>query len=293
MLSPNGFECMQCGSRAGTLRFADCEDYYLKKPYRADYYRCADCELTQQAPVPSDVGGFYDAYPIHEKKSVLHRVMRAIVMRPSYFRIDRFMRRWKGEAPPVIVDFGCGDGWFLKECAAFDATRVGYELDPAVASHVAAELGVPVYSDEAAIVRDFGGKADLATMHFVVEHVTDLNRTFAVIAELLKPGGTFHFVVPNIGSWEARLFGKKWHNLDCPRHISFPEERSVRQLAGRWGFALTDARGVPFPNGIAGSIPVVLTGAFRFPLFLASLPFGILLSRLFPSGNMAYRLIRE
>ena len=49
---------------------------------------------------------------------------------------------------------------------------------------------------------------------------------------------------------------------------------------------------MPFPNGIARSVPVVLTGRVRFPLFLAALPLGILLSRLFPGGNKAYRLVR-
>jgi SAM-dependent methyltransferase len=291
-MAASAFECMQCGGQAGTLKLADCWDHYLGKPYRADYVRCDACELVQQSPVPENVGDFYDAYPIHQKKSALYRVMRALVMKASYFDVGGFLSGWKGAGRPLIVDFGCGDGWFLKECEPYPVDRVGYELDPTVAAHIAREIGVPIYSSEAKIVAEQGGKADVATMHFVVEHVTDLNRTFEVIASLLKPGGLFYFVVPNISSWEAKLFGKAWHNLDCPRHVSFPEEKAVRQLAERWGFTFQSEKNVPFPNGIAGSVPVVLTGKYRTPLFLASLPFGILLSRLFPSGNTAFRLIR-
>lgn len=292
-MASSGFTCMQCGSHAGALRLSDCRDHYLQKPYSADYHECRACGLVQQSPLPSSVADFYEAYPIHEKKSLAYRIMRSIVMSASYFDLRRFLRRWRQPQRPVLVDLGCGDGWFLENAAGLDVERVGFELDPVVAEHLSARLGVPVYSDRAALARDYGGKVDLVTMHFVMEHVTDLNETVALIATLLKPAGVLHFVVPNISSWEARLFGKKWHNLDCPRHISFPEARAVRQLAERWGLSLEKSFAVPFPNGIAGSIPVVLTGRFSFPLFLASLPLGIVLSRLFPSGNMAFRLVRQ
>ena len=240
--SAAAFHCMQCGGRAGTLRYADCWDHYLGKPYRADYRACDACGLVQQSPVPEDVADFYDAYPIHARKSGPYEAFRAIVMRASYFDLRRFVAGWRGTAPPVVVDFGCGDGWFLGANGGLPATRIGYELDPAVAGHLAGQLGMPVYSDEGALLAAWGGKADLVTMHFVMEHVTDLHRTFRVVAGLLKPGGTFHFVVPNIASWEARLFGRRWHNLDCPRHVSFPEAGPVRALAARWGFALAGAR---------------------------------------------------
>lgn len=286
------FECMQCGSTAGTLRFEDCQDYYLNKPHRPDYYQCKDCELVQQSPVPDDVGSFYDQYPIHQRKSFFHRAFRSMVMKSSYFNLGKFLKRVGGQEPLLLVDFGCGDGWFLEDCARFEISRVGYELDPAVAEHLGDTLSIPVYSSEQALIEDYSGKADVVTMHFVMEHVTDLNRTFEVIGKLLKPGGTFHFVVPNIASWEAKFFGTKWHGLDAPRHISFPSIKSVMQLAERWGFDVAAETPSPFPNGIAGSLPVVATGRFRFPLFLASLPIGIVLSRLFPTGSMAYRLVR-
>jgi hypothetical protein len=99
-------------------------------------------------------------------------------------------------------------------------------------------------------------------------------------------------VVPHEHSLEARLFGRKWHNLDPPRHVSFPEAAHVQALAERHGLRLEKHAPVPFPNGFAASVPVVLTGRFRFALFALALPLGVLFSRLVRTGTHAYWLRR-
>ena len=111
-------------------------------------------------------------------------------------------------------------------------------------------ISLPVYSEAESLLSDFGNKVDVVTMHFVVEHLTDLHESFLQVERLLKPGGAFFFTVPNLESWEAKLFGKKWHGLDAPRHISFPHKSVVDQLARRHGLTLAQARTVPFPNGL-------------------------------------------
>jgi len=214
--------------------------------------------------------------------------MRQWVMGACYFHTDKFLAARKD--PPVLLDFGCGDGWFLDASRDPNLKLVGFEANNSHAAHLAKTLKLPVYGDEQALLRDYEGKADVVTMHFVLEHLTDLNGAFETVQKLLKPDGIFYFIVPNVSSWEARLFGKKWHNLDPPRHISFPEVESIWQLSERWGFEIVKHRGLPFPNGFAGSMSVVLTGRFRFSIFLLFLPLGILLSRMFPSGTAAYWL---
>jgi hypothetical protein len=130
-------------------------------------------------------------------------------------------------------------------------------------------------------------------MHFVLEHVTDLHAVFALASRLLRSGGVLRIVVPNVRSWEHRLFGVKWHGLDPPRHISFPDMGALEDLASGHGMRLTDERSVAFPNGVAGSVPVVLTGRFSYALFLLSMPLGIVASRVAPSGARAYTLVRD
>jgi len=282
---------MQCDGMKAVPVLLDCEDFYLQKPYRANYYRCENCGMTQQSPIPADVSSFYEAYPIHQKKGAFFRLMRQWIMGACYFDTRKYLA--KKEGPAVLVDFGCGDGWFLEASRNPKLSLVGLETDAALAMHLCKALNLPVYSDEQQLLHDHAGKVDVVTMHFVLEHLTDLDKAFATVSKLLKPDGVFYFVIPNISSWEAKLFGKKWHCLDAPRHISFPGMRSLQQLSERSGFEISRHRGAPFPNGIAGSMPVVLGGRFRFSIFVLFLPIGMLLSRLFPNGNMAYWLTKQ
>jgi len=92
---------------------------------------------------------------------------------------------------------------------------------------------------------------------------------------------------------EARLFGKKWHNLDPPRHLTFFEEKHVNTMAMKYGFECQRFSPLPFPNGFAGSLSVICAGRFNLPLYLISLPLGILFSRIFPSDIMGYWLIKK
>jgi SAM-dependent methyltransferase len=275
-----------CRGGDGDAVYLGCEDYYLGTPARVDYHRCRECGVLQQSPVPADVSPFYERYPIHARKSALYDALRRLVMSPVYYD--------PGRHPPgsVLLDYGCGDGGYLAWHRGKGFTLLGYEASPAQAARVASQLGIPVYADTGTLLRDHGGAVDAVTMHFALEHVTDLDAVFREAQALLRPGGTFHYVVPDPGSFEARLFGRKWHGLDPPRHVSFPDVGAARRLAGRHGFTVAAERAVAFPNGLAASLPVVLTGRFRFWLFALCLPLGIVFSRLVPTGCRAYRLVR-
>lgn len=278
------FRCLVCGGNDATVKFEACKDYYLQKPFTATYVVCQRCGLLQQFPLPKDIGALYDEYPIHTRKSAAYRWLRKLVMGDVYYDSSKL------ERGQVLLDYGCGDGSFLEDLVGPGVVRLGYEPNASHAEKLSAALSVPVYSEVEQLLLEHRGAIDVITMHFVVEHLTDLDGTLKMVRQLLRPGGELYFVVPHASSMEARLFGRRWHSLDPPRHISFPERNSVRELAARHGLELVQDEAVPFPNGIAGSIPVVLSGRFRFPLFAAAMPLGIALSRLMPDGAHAYHL---
>lgn len=267
--------------------FAECSDYYLGKPVRVDFVACEHCGLVQQSPVPHDVGPLYEEYPVHAARSSLVDGLSWFLMHDVYFDTSHV-------APgATILDYGCGNGAYLALHKGKRFDLLGFELDAVHADDLSRRLGVPVFSDVEALIHAHGGRIDVLTMHFVLEHVTDLNATFSHVSQLLKPGGHCAIVVPNFSSWECRLFGKKWHGLDPPRHISFPGPTVIDGLARRHSMRLSGTRSVAFPNGVAGSIPVVVLGTFSYRFFLACLPLGLVLSRLAPSGASAFWLVKN
>jgi SAM-dependent methyltransferase len=281
------FECLICHGDDSELVYQDCPDYYLGTPFKADYVRCRACGLLQQSPIPPDVSAFYHAYPVHAPKSRLYAALRWLVMSSIYYDARRH------PAGTAILDYGCGDGGYLETLGGRGFRLHGYEKDPAQAARVAERLGLPVHADIEALVASMSETFDVVTFHKVLEHLTDPDEALAAARHLLKPGGLLYLVVPHADSIEARLFGRKWHSLDPPRHISLPAVAHVRRLADRHGYALSRHAPIPFPNGFAASVPVVLSGRFRFALFALAFPLGVVWSRLVPTGSHAYWLSRQ
>ena len=278
-MSVEHFKCLCCTSGDAAPFLTGVPDCYLATGFRMDYAKCEHCGLVQQHPLPADVGPFYAAYPVHASKSWLHEFTRRIVLRPVYFDLNRLTRDMQ------LLDYGCGDGWFLDHARSRVAKAVGYEPTGDLAKIVSGRVGLPVYHRPDEMRAELGGKIDVATMHFVMEHLTDLDGTLALVADVLKPGGLLYAVLPNIQSREFRMFGGRWHGFDAPRHISFPDERQLGPVLQRHGLVVEQTTFVPFPNTMAASLCIRWTGKYRHPLFLACMPFAFLWARIFPDGT--------
>ena len=281
-----GFACLFCGEAAASDFLAGCTDRYLGTPGTVDYGRCAGCGLVQQHPLPADVAALYADYPVHRPKSRFFSRLRRALMAGVY--------RPPGRWPPGsrLLDYGCGDGGYLAWCIEAGLVCAGFEPDARHAQALAQRLGVPVFADIATLAAENPAAFDVVTLHFVAEHLADPRAVLAALAPLLKPGGTIRYVVPAIDSWEARLFGRRWHGLDPPRHLCFPDAGHARRLAGELGLLFDGERPVPFPNGFGGSLPTALFGSFNIGLFYATLPLSLAVTRLFPGGHRAYSLRR-
>jgi len=283
-MTGRAFRCVACGGTAFSPRFTGCRDLYLGHPLVVDYARCSACSLVQQHPVPTDLGALYADYPIHAGKSGLHEWFRRVVLKGVYFDPRNL------PAGSRLLDFGCGDGWFLDSIKKAGVGCEGYEFQPDHARRLSAQLGLPVFSETDHLARERAGAYQAITLHYVLEHVANPRATLASLAPLLAPGGLLYILVPNVESWEGRLFARRWHGLDPPRHISFPTPSVMQTLAADAGLLLETTRCVAFPSTSAASLVSVVAGRYRHALYLAALPAGLILSRLAPSGSLSYVL---
>lgn len=278
------FVCVACSGTACTPRFTGCRDLYLGHPLVVDYVRCSACELVQQHPVPANLGALYADYPIHAGKSRLHEWLRRVVLKGVYFDPRSL------PAGSRLLDFGCGDGWFLGSMSKTGVPCEGFEFQPDHARRLSTHLGMPVFGEMDRLQRERAGGYQAITMHYVLEHVANPLSTLLALAPLLAPGGVLYVVVPNVESWEGRVFARRWHGLDPPRHVCFPTPSVMRTLAGDAGLLLETTRRVAFAPTSAASIVSLVAGRYRHALFLAALPAGVILSRMAPSGSLSYLL---
>lgn len=284
-MNSTDFKCLCCGAGKAEPFLLQCEDYYMRKSGRFDYYLCDICGLVQLHPIPSDMNPYYEAYQVHQRKSRLHEFMRSWLTRRVYYT------PLMSASPLRILDFGCGDGWYLREMKKIGHDAVGFEPNANYAHQLEKKLGLQVISKVSSL--ESQKSFDAVTMHFVLEHVSNLHETLKLAHRLLKTGGCLYFVIPNIRSVEAKIFRRKWHGFDPPRHLSFPTLPVIRRLAKESGFSVENTRIFGSPNDLAGTLSIVLFGRYLYPAFCAFIPLAMIWCLAGAQGNLAVKLIKE
>ena len=95
-----------------------------------------------------------------------------------------------------MLDIGCGEGQVARLAAAGGMTPVG--IDPAFAqvSVARGRDGGATYAQGAAIPLPIAdGSVDAAVACLVFEHIADLDGALAEVGRVLRPGGTFLFLL--------------------------------------------------------------------------------------------------
>ncbi len=273
------FTCMLCAAKHGRPWLENCSDVYLGKSEPVHYAECCVCSLVQQHPRPDDVRAWYVAYPMHTQRGALQKMARRLFQRQVYYHPTPEAKS------QVLLDYGCGGGTYLAEVGRLFQSMCGYEPGAEHAQALSENLQACIYVDAGRLDEEQAGAIDVITVHYVLEHVMDLHAAFKSFQVLLKPGGLLYIAVPNIRSWEAQLFKRRWHGLDAPRHLQFPEACHLDKLAKEYGFEVTRIAHAVFPNTLAGSLATI-GNRCRPLLLMAFVPFSWLVNHAAPQGTL-------
>jgi SAM-dependent methyltransferase len=224
--------CPICGGRDSYPWIQTPDRFYQREAvYRL--VRCPDCSLVwlQNSPEPSEMAAHYG--------SQYHTgVTEAGERNPS--------SRWKEHRSVVrtfatsgkMLDIGCSSGAFLRTMKDDRWDLCGIEIDPEVADRARKTTGAEVFVGDAPDAPFPPESFDVITCFHVLEHQYRPIELVAKAWQWLKPGGFFYVVVPNIDSWEARLFRSYWYGLEAPRHLSHFSQSSLCRIGEVAGFRL-------------------------------------------------------
>lgn len=208
--------------------------------------RCRSCRVSflSPPPPPDELAAYYpQGYWLGPAdgsgrglRGKLTEVYRRLVLRDHLKFVGRIVRQQRSRGLEVrILDLGCGDGSFLS--ALGEKSCVGLDTS-ADALAAARARGLTVVHGEPTKCSLADKSFSLITMFHMLEHVPTPEPVLAAARRLLRKDGDLVVQVPNTRSWQARLFGLRWANLDVPRHLVNYSDRSLVATLQRSGFGV-------------------------------------------------------
>jgi SAM-dependent methyltransferase len=226
------------------------------------YVKCIACDLVQINPQPlaADVelryrDFFGNDYLEYERKNeaAFLELQKLSLVDAGFYNIEKdLLKRSKG--PPRVIDLGCATGAvlaFLKE-RGWHVT--GVEISPS-AEYARNERGLEVFSENLVDCQFPAESFDLALASHLLEHLNEPGTLIRETGRILRSGAYLMITTPNIGSFQAKLFGSRWRSAIFDHLYLF----SVRTLKAMLKQADFIVEGVYTWGGLAaGTVPLPL-----------------------------------
>jgi len=208
-------------------------------------YSCEACRCLFLHPMPDsrEIERFYPAdYWWNARRSgglkKLESVYRKLALRDHI----AFITKAAGNRGVDVLDVGCGSGTLLGLLKHRGFGVTGLDFSAEAAAIAKAENGVDVAVGTLEEAHFPAESFDVVTLFHVMEHVTTPRQVLAEVSRVLKPNGVAILQVPNIESWQFKIFGARWYGLDIPRHVIDYSRNSMLKLLADSGFVVNRIR---------------------------------------------------
>jgi 2-polyprenyl-3-methyl-5-hydroxy-6-metoxy-1,4-benzoquinol methylase len=222
---------------------------------------CLGCRrgLLDPVPPPERLLSAYDqAYYGRGARKFAEPIQSTI----GWFRRHRVRRLLRALAASSgrrrVLDIGCGDGGFLAALQRLGWECHGTELTELTARRASAATGLRIRTGALAADDYAPGHFDVVSLWHVLEHLADPDRTLRDCARWLPSGGLLLLAVPNLESWQARVFRGAWFHLDPPFHLHHFTPHSLARSLAAAGFEILETRHLSWQYNPYGAVQSLL-----------------------------------
>lgn len=228
--------CVICNASDIVLAYSKVEDLEYLSYEPVDYYKCSNCGLIFQEPLPtlSSLVKFYpDNYRNHmpAKGGGLFAFLKKKKFQQQARRLVKNIK-----ANSRILEIGYGNGELLKALSSLgfkdlygcDFSSKNYDL--------LSSLGIQIEIANVESSIPFEENFDLIILNNVIEHFLDPISVLTNCYSRLNHGGKIIILTPNADAFELDIFGKYWAGFHAPRHTYIFNQKNLDILAAQLGF---------------------------------------------------------
>jgi len=226
------------------LRGTDLLFETTSKTFTLDSCSACQCLFLNPMPGAEEIAGFYpNQYWWSATKPGLLKRFESIYRRTALRGHVSFISKAASNRSDVdLLDVGCGSAALLGLMKERGYRVMGVDFSSEAAAVARKENGVHVVVGSLHDAAFPKASFDIVTLFHVMEHVTNPRDVLQEVGRILRPGGSVVLQVPNIDSWQFRIFKAKWYGLDIPRHVIDYSSDAILRLLSESGFAVNRIR---------------------------------------------------
>lgn len=182
---------------------------YLYTHSKIKYYRCNNCLLVFQYPLPNNQK-LKDLYSKEYFNQNYLKNNNDFKLRKIQYKLDKkiILNYYKDDKNNKILDYGCGNGTFLK---LFKSKKIGYDFNK--------DARVDTSVRRVSIKKVFEEKYDLIIMRGVIEHIPNFEEIIKKLTKCVNKNGLFYITAtPNSNNLTFFLSNKDF-NQNHPGHL--------------------------------------------------------------------------
>ncbi|WP_051974950.1 class I SAM-dependent methyltransferase [Cupriavidus necator] len=229
--------CNVCGNALETPIYESAEDSSITTmnilvPGRTRVFLCGHCGHLQTAELQDAADYYANVYAINLTSDDEDQLYKIVDGRPVY-RADQQAEVLLSKLDLFdgcrILDYGCAKAPTLKKVVG-RAPQIRPFLFDVTDKYQAFWQKFPGLAGWASHQTDpaWAGTMDVVLSFYALEHISSLQDAVANIKALLKPGGIFYFIVPNVQ--------QSLSDFVVADHVNHFTEESLRYLLGAQGF---------------------------------------------------------
>ena len=206
---------------------------------RTRVWHCEECGHTQTAPLPALEKFYAEDYHIltaSEEEDQLYEVRGSEKIFRTEHQVATLLEKVNLPVNARVLDYGCGKASTLKGLCGRRDDVVPFVFDVGEQYRPFWNDFVPATNQAISEVPvRWAGQMDVVLSFFALEHVTDPRAFVCAVHGLLKEGGAFYFLVPNIFANTA--------DLVVADHVNHFSAQSLQRLLVDAGFNVREING--------------------------------------------------